>query len=117
MDEVFALLDGIETADAAGARDRALLEFLYASGLRVGELVSLNIDDVDLPAGMVRVVGKGKKERVVPFGSKAAEALRGWLEASSPLREQDQGRERTQALQECARLRGGESRRESTFGM
>jgi len=87
VDETFALLDGIVGDDLAGVRDRALLEFLYGTGIRVGELTALDLDDVDLAAGVVRVVGKGRKERMVPFGSKATEAVRAWLRASSSLRE------------------------------
>jgi integrase/recombinase XerC len=86
VDEVFALLDGIGDDDVAGLRDRALLEFLYATGLRVGELAALDLDDVDPAGGLVRVVGKGNKERIVPFGSKARTSLLGWLSASEPLR-------------------------------
>jgi integrase/recombinase XerC len=86
VDEVFALLDRIEAGDLAGLRDRALLEFLYATGLRVGEVVSLNEEDVDLAGTVVRVLGKGKKERIVPFGGKALRALERWLAASRPLR-------------------------------
>jgi integrase/recombinase XerC len=87
VDEVFALLDGIEESDEAGIRDRAILEFLYATGLRVGELVSLDLDDLDLSGDTVRVLGKGSKERIVPFGGKARVALLRWFEASRPLRE------------------------------
>ena len=61
-------------------RDRAILELLYATGLRVGELVSLDWSDVDLAARVLRVLGKGGKERMVPFGGPAAEALGAWLE-------------------------------------
>jgi integrase/recombinase XerC len=86
VDEAFALLDGIEAGDPAGVRDRALLEFLYATGLRVGELVGLDLEDVDLSGGLVRVLGKGNKERIVPFGRKAATALRAWIETSEALR-------------------------------
>ena len=60
-------------------RDRAILELLYASGLRVSELVSLNDDQVDMPQEVVRVLGKGKKERIVPFGSFATRALGEYL--------------------------------------
>ena len=87
VDEVFALLDGIEASDDAGIRDRAILEFLYATGLRVGELVSLDLEDVDVPGETVRVLGKGGKERMVPFGRKARAALERWLRAAVPLRE------------------------------
>jgi integrase/recombinase XerC len=86
VDEIFALLDGIEGGDPAAARDRAVLEFLYATGLRVGELASLELDDVDLSGGLVRVLGKGNKERIVPFGTKAKAALLAWLRVSEPMR-------------------------------
>ena len=86
VDEMFHLLDHIPCDDFASVRDRAILELLYATGLRVGELVSLDLPDVDLSGTLVRVTGKGGKERIVPFGSKAVEALRRWLETSRPLR-------------------------------
>jgi len=63
-----------------GSRDRALLELLYASGLRVSELVGLNWDNIDLGARVLRVVGKGNRERMTPFGRPAAAALRRWLD-------------------------------------
>jgi len=86
VDETFALLDRIGGEEIADLRDRALLEFLYATGLRVGELSSLDLQDVDLSSGMVRVLGKGNKERMVPFGSKARAAMLGWLPAAEGLR-------------------------------
>jgi len=86
VDEVFTLLDSIAGDDTAGRRDKALLEFLYATGLRVGELAALDLDDVDHSGGLVRVLGKGNKERIVPFGSKARSSLLSWLAASEPLR-------------------------------
>jgi integrase/recombinase XerC len=64
-----------------GVRDRAVLELLYGSGLRVSELCALDIEALDLPGRAVRVLGKGGKERVVPVGSKCAAALAQWLEA------------------------------------
>jgi integrase/recombinase XerC len=86
VDEVFNLLDRIDGEDAASRRDRALLELLYAAGLRVGELAALDIDDLDPTSGLVRVLGKGHKERIVPFGSQARASLLAWLAASEPLR-------------------------------
>ena len=65
--------------DEASRRDRAILEMLYASGVRVAELSGLSLEDLDLRDGSVRVLGKGRKERIVPLGSKAVEALRGYL--------------------------------------
>src|SRR5258708_4966497 len=67
------------TSNALGLRARALLEVLYASGLRISELVGINIEDVELRARLVKVRGKGSKERIVPFGSKAEASIREWL--------------------------------------
>jgi integrase/recombinase XerC len=80
VDEARALVEMPDTRTPAGARDRAILELLYASGLRVSELCGLNPEDLDFEYGTVRVMGKGSKERVVPFGGKAREALESWLE-------------------------------------
>lgn len=83
QDEMTTLLDVAAVAaddqDALHLRDRAILELLYATGIRVGELVGLDIDDVDFGSNVVRVMGKGAKERTVPFGGPAANALQGWL--------------------------------------
>ncbi len=70
---------------ALGLRDRALLELLYASGLRVSELVTLNWCDLDLAARVLRVIGKGDRERMVPFGTPAGQALEAWLAASETI--------------------------------
>jgi integrase/recombinase XerC len=81
--EATAMLDlaavRADDADPIHLRDRAALELMYASGIRVGELVALDIDDVDLAQHTVRVMGKGAKERVVPFGIPAARAIEAWL--------------------------------------
>lgn len=79
-DEATQLLDAAPEPTVAGARDRALLELLYASGLRVAEGCGLDVDDVDLARRTVRVLGKGDKERVVPVGDTALEALDAYLE-------------------------------------
>jgi len=71
IDEATLLVDAKDTS----ARDRAILELLYATGLRVSELTGLDLDDVDRPERTVRVLGKGRKERIVPFGARAAAAL------------------------------------------
>ncbi|MEO8555989.1 MAG: tyrosine recombinase XerC [Actinomycetota bacterium] len=84
LDEVSALLDVAAVAsddeDALHLRDRAILELLYATGIRVGELVGLDIDDIDFGSNVVRVMGKGAKERTVPFGGPAANALQVWMQ-------------------------------------
>ncbi|HEY5682451.1 MAG TPA: tyrosine recombinase XerC [Sulfuricaulis sp.] len=69
----------LDARDPLATRDRALLELLYSSGLRLSELVDLNLSELDLSAGIVRVTGKGRKVRDVPVGAKARDALRQWL--------------------------------------
>ena len=83
--QVEALLD-VPGDDVASVRARALLELLYATGIRCAELVGLDVGEIDLEARMVRVLGKGSKERIVPFGTRARTALRAWLRARSGLR-------------------------------
>jgi integrase/recombinase XerC len=81
VDEVFALLEAPAAVDRFQRRDRAMLELLYATGMRVSELVGCNLNDIDCAAEMVKVRGKGNKERLVPFGRMAGEALaRYWPE-------------------------------------
>ena len=70
------LLDAPSADDPLGRRDRAILELFYASGLRLSELAGLDLDDVNLSARMVRVLGKGGKERLVPFNGSTAAAIR-----------------------------------------
>jgi integrase/recombinase XerC len=77
--ETETLIEAPDTSEPLGRRDRAILELLYATGLRVGELVSLDWPEIDLSAQVLRVVGKGGKERMVPFGRAAGAALRAWL--------------------------------------
>lgn len=77
-----------ELGEPAVLRDRAILELLYASGLRVSELVSLNLESVQMSERMLRVRGKGRKERVVPFGSKAENALTQYLPAREKILQQ-----------------------------
>jgi integrase/recombinase XerD len=84
VDEVAHLLDAPREGSPAGLRDRALLELLYGSGLRVSELVGLDVDDVDLEEGAVRVMGKGGKEREVPVGRFGREAVEAWLGRARP---------------------------------
>ena len=79
IDEVDRLLSQPDVATAAGARDKAMLEVLYASGLRVSELVTLPLSAIDSVTGIVRVRGKGGKERIVPVGARAREALDAYL--------------------------------------
>jgi len=83
--EIDAFLDVPGTTDAA-LRSRAILELLYGTGIRCAELVGLDVGEVDLDGRMIRVLGKGRKERVVPFGTKARDALREWLAVRPRLR-------------------------------
>lgn len=80
--DVEALLNAPDTQTPLGLRDRAMLEVLYASGLRVSELVTLRVAQVSMDMGVVRVMGKGSKERLVPLGEVALEWLRRYLQAS-----------------------------------
>jgi integrase/recombinase XerD len=82
--EIERLLGAADGGDAGGLRDRALLELFYSSGLRVSELSTLMLQQVDLDHGFIRVFGKGSKERVVPVGGKAAAALNRYLTAGRP---------------------------------
>ena len=85
-EEVAALVEAPPTREGASLalRDRAFLELLYASGLRVSELTGLDVGDIDLAQGLVRVLGKRSKERIVPFGTSARDALRSWLADGRP---------------------------------
>jgi integrase/recombinase XerC len=86
VDEMSKLLEMPDTHDPLGRRDKAILELFYASGLRLSELVGLDLDDVNLSGRVVRVLGKGRKERIVPFNRTATEALRAWLADREGLR-------------------------------
>jgi len=79
VDEMTKLLETPDRSTPLGRRDRAILELFYASGLRLSELVGLDLEDVNLAGRVVRVLGKGGKERIVPFNRAAGEAVRAWL--------------------------------------
>ena len=104
-DEMSALVDAPSGDTALSRRDRAILELFYASGLRLSELAALDVDDVNLGAKMVRVLGKGGKERIVPFNGSTAKAVRAYLKDRDTLvqgqegrvgQERQEGRERRQ---------------------
>jgi integrase/recombinase XerC len=85
LDEIFTILRaGADTADPRAVRDLAIVELLYASGMRVSELVGLDIDEIDLDRLTVMVTGKGNKQRVVPFGAPAAAAVADYLTRGRP---------------------------------
>jgi len=79
VDEVFALLEAPGTGDTFAARDRAILELLYSTGMRVSELVSCNMASLDFANGMVMVKGKGNRQRIIPFGTQAVKSLRAYF--------------------------------------
>jgi len=79
VDEAIALVEAPGRLEMAGRRDRALLEFLYGTGARVSETVAADLNDVDLEEKVALVTGKGSKQRLVPLGSKAVEAIGAWL--------------------------------------
>jgi site-specific recombinase XerD len=83
LEEVTALLE-LPGGGSSGLRDRAVLETLYATGARIGEIWRLDVDDVDFDGEFVRLFGKGRKERVVPFGSMAQAALRQYIDLARP---------------------------------
>jgi integrase/recombinase XerC len=76
---VTRLMDQPDRSKADGARDAALLEILYSSGIRLSELIGLRVADIDFGNGTIKVTGKGSKQRIIPFGSKARSALRAYL--------------------------------------
>jgi integrase/recombinase XerC len=83
--DVALLLEQPDVSTPLGVRDRAWMELLYASGLRISELVGIDLDDIELRARLVKVHGKGSKERIVPFGSKAESAIRDYLAVRNDL--------------------------------
>jgi integrase/recombinase XerD len=117
-DEVNRLLDAVVGDDPVACRDRAVLEVLYGTGLRIAELVGLSLADVDLEDAQLRAFGKGAKERIVPLGRPAANALRAWLDpdrrgALAP----DRWARRTDAEAVFLNVRGGRLTRQGAWGI
>lgn len=79
IDEVEQLLQAADLSKASGYRDRAMMEVLYATGMRVSELIGLNVEDVNLEMGFIRCIGKGNKERIIPIGKVASEILQTYI--------------------------------------
>jgi integrase/recombinase XerC len=90
--EMSKLLEMPDSSTPLGRRDRAILELFYASGLRLSELVGLDMEDVNLSGRMVRVMGKGRKQRLVPFNTSTADAVRAWLKDRSTTGQREEGR-------------------------
>jgi integrase/recombinase XerC len=97
IDEMSRLLEMPDVSSALGRRDRAILELFYASGLRLSELVGLDLEEVNLRGRMVRVMGKGAKERLVPFNSTTEDSIRAWLADRNSLRTSERGRRRPES--------------------
>lgn len=117
-EQVVRLLDAVTGAAAADRRDLALLELLYATGARISEAVGLSIGDIDLDSQLVRLYGKGAKERIVPFGSRAAEAMKGWLGPSGRSRmEPAEWQRRDDAEAIFLNSRGGRMSRQTAWQM
>ena len=83
VDDIFRLMESPSSDKQLILRDRAILELLYSSGLRVSELTNLNISDIDMKAEIIKVLGKGNKERMVPIGGKALQALIAYMDAKN----------------------------------
>src|SRR6185369_7846002 len=111
VDEMTRLLEMPDADEPLGRRDRAILELFYASGLRLSELVQLDLGDMNLSARIVRVMGKGRKERLVPFNTTTKAALAAWLKDRAALREAALAG----AAPAAGSKRSAESRREPVF--
>ncbi len=117
-DEVEALLGAAVGEEPLARRDRAILEVLYGTGLRISELVGLSMGDLDLDAALLRAFGKGSKERVVPVGRLAIDALRRWLgPGGRPLVEPERWARRGDAEAVFLNTRGGRLSRQGAWGV
>ena len=117
-DEVEALLASVVGDDAVARRDRAILEVLYGTGLRISELVGLSLADVDLGGGLLRAYGKGSKERIVPVGRFAADALDRWLaDGGRPELAPERWARRGDAEAVFLNMRGGRLSRQGAWGV
>ncbi len=114
VDDAFRLMEAPGTDSFFKARDRAMLELLYGSGLRVSELVGLDREDVRFDLLVLRVWGKGRKERIVPFGNKAREALESYLSRRDEILEKNQSKGEGKPLREKALFLNRSGRRLTT---
>lgn len=105
VDDMFRLLDRPDREKPLGLRDLAILEVLYSCGIRVSEMAGLNVSGIDFKERLIRVFGKGSKERIVPIGRKALKAVEKYLDAVRPLRKTAGGKREDQPL--FINFRGG----------
>ena len=116
--EVASVIDAVVGDDRVARRDRAILETLYGTGARVSELVSLSLADIDLHDGLMRLLGKGGKERIVPVGRHAAEALQQWFEPQGrPEMEPERWARRSDADAVFLNQRGSRLSRQGAWGV
>jgi integrase/recombinase XerD len=106
-DEVTDLIEGVVGDDPISRRDRAVLEVLYGTGIRISELVGLSLADVDLDGALLRAFGKGSKERIVPLGRPARRALAEWFDGGRPELEPERWARRGDAEAVFLNARGG----------
>ena len=106
-DEVTALIESVVGSEPTDLRDRAVLEVLYGTGLRISELVGLSLSDVDLDGALLRVFGKGSKERIVPLGREARRVLAEWFDRGRPSLEPERWARRGDAEAVFLNTRGG----------
>ena len=91
VEEMFSLLNLTFPDDSAGARDRAMLELFYSSGMRVSELTGLDVGDIDVRQGLVKIRGKGRKERIVPVGAQALRSVQAYLAGRDDVKGKGEG--------------------------
>jgi integrase/recombinase XerD len=117
-DDIGALLGAITGDDAVARRDRAIVELLYGTGIRISELVGLDLADLDLDGPLVRVFGKGAKERIAPLGRFARQALEHWLDAGGrPALAPERWARRGDAEAVFLNARGGRLSRQGAWGI
>lgn len=115
--EITMLLDAAVAVDPAGYRDRAILELLYGTGMRISELCALSLSDLDLEDRLLRVMGKGSKERVLPVGRLADAAVREWLAIGRPKLEPKRWARRGDSEALLLNHRGGRLTRQGAWGV
>lgn len=115
VDQVVSLIDSCATDSPVGLRDRAIIEFMYGTGARVAEVSSLSSGSIDLETRTARLLGKGDKERIVPFGAAASSALEDWFQAGRPSLVPERWRRRGDAESVFLNQRGGRLSRQGIW--
>lgn len=107
VDEVFAFLDSVPDETIIQARDKAILEVLYSTGIRVSELVGMNRDELELYLGIIKITGKGQKERIVPMGKKAIQCTENYLRKSEAVCKKNYSSANVKNIPLFLNIRGG----------